>query len=291
MSKRERILTTAKALFIEKGFRGTTIAMIAESAGIAKGSVYSYFSSKLEIVKALILQTDEKNQQLVEQLLDKNDIKGRAVVEAYLMQEFQEILNERAFIQMFLNEDMVVMDSELMSVVQETRINYHQSQQKILVRAFGDDISDWLYDLVTIVGGLLNEYAVYLTLDDADFSIKRCANMVAFLVENAAQSLAKSELTPLLTKENFPLTKGGNAEQQEQKKALQIIVNIKTEAQSMSPEQGKLVLETLSLIEAELAQPKLNLTLVRALIANLRPYSELSAYRRRLADALDVELI
>lgn len=115
--------------------------------------------------------------------------------------------------------------------------------------------------------------------------------MVAFLVENAAQSLAKSELTPLLTKENFPLTKGFNTEQHVQKKALQIIVNIKTEAQSMAPEQGKLVLETLSLIEAELAQPKLNLTLVRALIANLRPYSELSAYRRRLADALDVELI
>ena len=41
LPKRDVILGAAKEIFIEKGFRGTTISGIAEKAGIAKGSVYS----------------------------------------------------------------------------------------------------------------------------------------------------------------------------------------------------------------------------------------------------------
>jgi len=289
--KRELIMITAKSMFIEKGFRGTTIASIAEAAGIAKGSVYSYFTSKLDIVKALFLQSDEKNQYLVDQLLENGEHKGDLLLAHYLEQEFQEVLNERSFIQVFLTDDMVVMDAEVMNVVQECRINYHLSQQKILLRAYGKEINPWLYDIVSLVNGLLQEYTIYLTLDDANFSIKRCANLVAFCLDNAIKALSSSTLTPLLTEENFPLTQNIDKEQLQRQKAQQLLESISREAQDMSKTQQKLVTETVSLIEAELSKEEINLTLVRALIANLRPYSELNVFRQRLAVALDVELI
>jgi len=289
--KRELIMITAKSMFIEKGFRGTTIASIAEAAGIAKGSVYSYFTSKLDIVKALFLQSDEKNQYLVDQLLENGEHKGDLLLAHYLEQEFQEVLNERSFIQVFLTDDMVVMDAEVMNVVQECRINYHLSQQKILLRAYGKEIEPWLYDIVSMVNGLLQEYTIYLTLDDANFSIKRCANLVAFCLDNAIKALSSSTLTPLLTEENFPLTQNIDKEQLQRQKAQQLLESISREAQDMSKTQQKLVTETVSLIEAELSKEEISLTLVRALIANLRPYSELNIFRQRLAVALDVELI
>jgi len=291
LSKRDLILVTAKSLFIEKGFRGTTIASIAEEAGIAKGSVYSYFSSKLEIVKALILQSDEKNQLLVEGLLSQSENKGMALLEEYLSQEFQEVLNERSFIQVFLSDEMIIMDGEVMSVLQESRINYHLSQQAILLQAYDDSIEPWLYDLVSVVNGLLNEYSVYLALDDANFSIKRCAHLMAYVIESSVQALVNSDQAPLLTKENFPLTQGRNTEQHQRKKAQQLIESIQTEANDMDAGHKALVLETIALLEKQLLETELNLTLIRALIANLRPYPELTTYRKRLADALDVELI
>ncbi|MBL4941438.1 MAG: TetR/AcrR family transcriptional regulator [Colwellia sp.] len=291
ISKRELIMATAKSMFIEKGFRGTTIANIAEASGIAKGSVYSYFTSKLDIVKALFLQYDEKSQYLVEQLLENANKKGTLLLEAYLMQEFQEVLNERAFIQVFLTDELMNMDSDVMTVVQECRFNYHCLQQKVLLQAYGSDIEPWLYDIVSLVNGLLQEYTIYLTLDDANFSIKRCANLVAFCLDSAIKALSTSTLSPLLTKENCPLTQGIDSEKRQQQKALQLLVSMKQEAQDLAKSSQKLVLETLSLIETELSQPAANATLIRALIANLRPYTELSAYRRRLAEVLEVELI
>ena len=291
ISKRELIMSTAKSLFIEKGFRGTTIAMIADTAGIAKGSVYSYFSSKLEIVKALLLQVDENAQAIVEQLLTTNKSKRAELVEAYLSLQFQDILNERSFTQVFINDEIVALDADVMTVLQESRINYHVSQQRMLLQAYGNDIEPWLFDVISVLNGLLNEYAVYLTLDEADFSIHRCAKLLAYLVDNAIEALTSATFEPLFRQDNFPLTKGHNSEQKRLGKAVQLLNNMKLEANDMAQEQGKLVMETLNLLEAELQTEEINLTLLRALIANLRPYPELTNQRRKLADLLDVELI
>ena len=291
MSKRDLILSTAKTIFIEKGYRGTTIANIADGAGIAKGSVYSYFSSKIDIVKALFLQSDEKGCRLVEQLLENSSETGQALLSAYLVQEFQEVLNERSFIQVFLADEILVMEKELMTVVQECRLNYHLFQQRVLIQAYGEKIKPWLFDSVSLVNGLLQEYSVYLTLDDADFSIERCAFLVAFCLDSSISALMKSTVKPLLTRENFPLTRELDNEQAQREKAVSAVVGIRDLCETMDAVHRKSVLDTVALIEAELDNQQINQTLVRALIANLRPYEPLHRMRRQLADATGVELI
>ncbi len=290
-TKRELILVTAKSLFIERGFRGTTVAGIAEESGIAKGSVYSYFTSKLDIVKALFIQSDERSQQAVNDLLSTNKTKSEEFLEQYLICEFQEVLNERSFIQMFLTDELIIMDADIMAVIQECRINYHLSQQKIIIKAYGESISPWVYDIVSLVNGLLQEYAIYLTLDDANFSIKRCAHLISFFVDNTIKALEKSNLSPLITKDNFPLTQNVDLDNLQRQKAIDILDNIKNHLTDLNDQQKKSAVETVNLIETELTKTELNNTLIRALIANLRPYAELNHYRRRLAETLDVELI
>ncbi|MET0991640.1 MAG: TetR family transcriptional regulator [Lacisediminihabitans sp.] len=49
-SSRAKVSETAVELFLEHGYAGTTVAMIAERAGISKTSFFRYFSSKAEIV-------------------------------------------------------------------------------------------------------------------------------------------------------------------------------------------------------------------------------------------------
>lgn len=52
-ARREAILRAARTVFARNGFHGTTIADIADEAGIALGTVYLYFPSKNAIFAAL----------------------------------------------------------------------------------------------------------------------------------------------------------------------------------------------------------------------------------------------
>lgn len=53
-----RITTAARELFAEHGFAGTTVADIAERAGVAAPTVYATFGSKGAIVRALLMQME-----------------------------------------------------------------------------------------------------------------------------------------------------------------------------------------------------------------------------------------
>ncbi len=58
-ARREEILASARRVFAKQGFRGTTIADIAEEAGTALGTIYLYFASKEEVFAALNEQFGE----------------------------------------------------------------------------------------------------------------------------------------------------------------------------------------------------------------------------------------
>ncbi len=51
---RQRLLTAAAKVFAARGYRGATVDEIAEAAGYTKGAVYSNFTSKEEILLALL---------------------------------------------------------------------------------------------------------------------------------------------------------------------------------------------------------------------------------------------
>ncbi len=51
--KRPRLVKAATAVFAKKGYASTRVADIAEHAGIGKGTVYEYFSSKEELLFAV----------------------------------------------------------------------------------------------------------------------------------------------------------------------------------------------------------------------------------------------
>ena len=66
--KKELILQTALELFAELGFHATSINQIAQKAGISKGLTYNYFSSKNEILEAII----ESGFHQIHDLFDPN---------------------------------------------------------------------------------------------------------------------------------------------------------------------------------------------------------------------------
>lgn len=54
LESRRKILSTAASLFSQKGFFNVRIAEIARQAGMSPGNIYWYFTSKEEVLKAII---------------------------------------------------------------------------------------------------------------------------------------------------------------------------------------------------------------------------------------------
>ncbi|ALC85760.1 hypothetical protein AM499_07950 [Bacillus sp. FJAT-22090] len=59
-TKKRNVLQAAKHLFIEKGFRSTSVQDIIDEANISKGTFYNYFSSKNECIVAIIESAREE---------------------------------------------------------------------------------------------------------------------------------------------------------------------------------------------------------------------------------------
>ena len=50
---RERILASARELFGERGYEGTSIELVLEASGVARGALYHHFASKAELFDAV----------------------------------------------------------------------------------------------------------------------------------------------------------------------------------------------------------------------------------------------
>jgi AcrR family transcriptional regulator len=69
-ARREEILDAARRVFTRSGFKGTTIADVAEEAGIALGTIYLYFPSKDDLFRGLSARCW---QMITESLSDGDD--------------------------------------------------------------------------------------------------------------------------------------------------------------------------------------------------------------------------
>ena len=71
--RRGQILRSARSVFIEKGFVAARVEDVAKRAGLSKGAVYFYFSSKRDLFLSLVREEHEQTYSF----LDSADDDGR----------------------------------------------------------------------------------------------------------------------------------------------------------------------------------------------------------------------
>ena len=105
-ARRNQILDAATKVFAEKGFHRATIKDIARVAGIADGTIYTYFSSKTDVLLGILNrlnETTEREQQLASD--SEQDI--RSFFKAYLRQRMAMLWPNAQVFQAVLPEMMV----------------------------------------------------------------------------------------------------------------------------------------------------------------------------------------
>lgn len=71
METRAKLLDAAERLFAENGVTHTSMAQVAEHAGVTRGAIYHHFSNKQDLIESLMgrvrLPFDEMQEQIAEQ--------------------------------------------------------------------------------------------------------------------------------------------------------------------------------------------------------------------------------
>ncbi|HHG84163.1 MAG TPA: TetR/AcrR family transcriptional regulator, partial [Bacteroidetes bacterium] len=88
---RKKILDAALRLFAQKGFDGTSVSGVAKEAGVAKGLIYNYFSSKEDLVHQLVISGADVAEEVVGELMGLPSVSERfRFVFEWFYREMQE---------------------------------------------------------------------------------------------------------------------------------------------------------------------------------------------------------
>lgn len=99
--RRDQIMSTALEMFASEGYGHVSIAALAQRAGISKGLMYNYFSSKEELLKEIL---NEGIEQIMTSLNPNHD--GTLTTEEFelfIRKTFQLMHDKRAFFTKFFS--------------------------------------------------------------------------------------------------------------------------------------------------------------------------------------------
>ena len=83
LSARERLLQTARRLFIAEGFRAVGIDRIIAEADVAKTTLYSHFPSKDDLIVAVLREQDFSVIEMFSGAVEQASSKGRSSLNAF----------------------------------------------------------------------------------------------------------------------------------------------------------------------------------------------------------------
>ena len=161
IDKRQKIITAAKDVFRTKGLEKAKVADITKAAGIAQGTFYLYFPSKLSVMPDIAMQ-------VVQRMID--DVQKNFDAEATLSDKLQHVVDS-----MFrcLEEDRDVYALLLAGLIPA---GYSKQWDHIY-----DPFYQW-------VGGFLQEYQDKGQIRP-DCDAQRTAKLFLGIVENTAERL------------------------------------------------------------------------------------------------------
>ena len=96
----QRIITAATKVFLEKGYEGTNMTLIAEAAGIRRPALYYYFKTKDKVFNELFWTQVRCLVPAILEVLEK-DIKAEEKIEGFVNGYFDQLSLNQYFYKVF----------------------------------------------------------------------------------------------------------------------------------------------------------------------------------------------
>ena len=161
IDKRKGILEAAIRLFSVKGYDQTSIEELAREAGIGKGTVYSYFETKRDIVRAFCEdQLEYTRNELATGTNPDTSLKDQLLV--IFMSEFRHVTANKEFGRLFLQEKVFPRE-HYSAEDQEIQNRYFEMLYPIYEKAQQQGELDSNLELLHISGHFYSLYLLILS--------------------------------------------------------------------------------------------------------------------------------
>jgi len=141
LSERERraqILRAARSVFIEKGYLAARVEDVARRAGLSKGAVYFYFSSKRDLFTALVREEQENTYHFLDEA--EQDSRPAAVklldLGTKYLSYFAGLKTPPRFFLMM--SEMAIRDGEVQEELQATHVRFVDAASRIVAQGMAE---------------------------------------------------------------------------------------------------------------------------------------------------------
>ncbi|UHA74937.1 TetR/AcrR family transcriptional regulator [Paenibacillus sp. 481] len=196
--KKRLIMEAALTLFAEKGYHDTSIQEIADKTGIAKGSVYSFFRSKEE----LLMMIYKYHYQLMYDTLRETiaaQIPPRAKLEQLILFSLENVKRFSMFLALQRKEAHMHQKPEIRELVYEFRAKRFFGLRHVVAEVYGQQAEPYWNDLVTVISGMSFEFMNYAVFDRKNMDSSKVIALIMNVMDAAAAALVQKQAQPLLT--------------------------------------------------------------------------------------------
>jgi AcrR family transcriptional regulator len=173
LEKRKQIAKSCCNLFLEYGFNNISVNSLAKNAGIAKGTVYEYFSSKEDIILELMccLQEEYDKKVLSKIRLTNSNQENLFIVFEIFFNDSQETIVQRDIFKQFIIQTLNDKNDILKKYYTNFRAKYIQVINSFLsnitqstliydevISCFINSLLISEYDMVTQLKNLFHRY-------------------------------------------------------------------------------------------------------------------------------------
>ncbi|MCG7408567.1 TetR/AcrR family transcriptional regulator [Paenibacillus sp. ACRRX] len=196
--KKRQIMEAALALFAEKGYHDTSIQEIADRIGIAKGSIYTFFRSKEELMTTIF---EYYHQHMYEKLRDTlaEQVPPRDKMERLITQSLEQFVRFKMFIFLQRKEAHLQQKRELKEMIFDFRAKRFFTYRHIVSEVYGSQAEPYWLDLAAVLSGMTFEFMNYTAFDKKHIDYQRVSGFIMSVLDASAEHFMKRKTEPLLT--------------------------------------------------------------------------------------------
>ncbi|MGZ0087217.1 TetR/AcrR family transcriptional regulator [Caldibacillus thermoamylovorans] len=249
--RRTQFIEVAMKLFAEKGYHATSIQDLVDAWGISKGAFYHHFSSKEDLLLAVLRHYSEK--MVAELTADDGEGTEKERWIRQLSAHFSHIHEYKDFLRMIMSEQLPKVNPEVERYMfrQHGRLFWWYCTR--LEDVYGEAVRPYVYDVAMMVNGVVRQYLFYCFFHEEALNGDEVARFLARRFDAIVASFAAGE-PPLLTKESLaPWAELEERERQRQRERLASAFSAaRAAARELRSKQAREVLEAIAALEEEL---------------------------------------
>lgn len=287
--KRKAVLDAAMVLFATKGYHSASIQEIADRAGISKGSVYSYFSSKNELLVEIYRHYYEIIKKKMGSYQEYADLHPKERLQLQIKVYFEELLRRKEFILMHINEN-VRHSKELEEFLVTVQMDIFHWYEQSLKSIYGDKVGPYIIDLSIILRGMIESYILTLFSTKTQVSFDDLTAFIVSRLDDLVEGLVRKQEPPSFDDPGdllaSPLFGDDGFWRKELHRDLMQLESIVLDAE-IKNETKRDCLESIELLKEEARQDKPKKVIFKGLLTNLAILPETNPISKKILMSLE----